>query len=37
MESHIRCLENLKLVSVGNITNKIPFLNVYRDINLVVT
>ena len=30
-------LKCLKLVSNGNITNKIPFLDVYGDINLVVT
>ena len=37
MESRIWRPEKLKLVSNGNITNKIPFLDVYGDINLVVT
>ena len=35
MESRIWRLGKLKLVSNGNITNKIPFLDVYGDINLV--
>ena len=35
MESRIWSLEKFKLVSNGNITNKIPFLDVYGDINLV--
>ena len=37
MESRIRRLEKLKLVSNGNISNKIPFFDVYGDINMVVT
>ena len=36
MESRIWRLEKFKLLSNGNITNKIPFLDVYGDINLVI-
>ena len=35
MENRIWCLEKFKLVSNGNITKNIPFLDVYGDINLV--
>ena len=37
LERRIRRLEKFKLVSNGNITNKISFLDVYENINLVVT
>ena len=37
MEDHIRRLEKFKMVSNGNVSNKIPFSDVCRDINLVGT
>lgn len=35
MENRIRRLENSKLISNGNITNKTPFLDGYGDKNLI--